>query len=112
LTSVAPTTWRSIARFGTRILLAGHLSALRPYERITSPIGLLRTHRKESSSSRTRLSSSQFRQRATSPSITIELTQRGRIAQAPKSRPTDCGSRTRGLERTAHGKSSVACPRP
>jgi len=35
-----------------------------------------------------------------------------RTAQAPKSGPTDCGSRTRGFERTARGKSSVACPRP
>ena len=109
---VKPTTWRSIARCGTRILLAGHLSVPRPYERITSPTGLLRTRPKGSSSSRTRLGSSPFRQRATSRSITIELTQRGRTAQAPKSKPTECGSRTRGLERTARGKSSVACPRP
>ena len=44
--------------------------------------------------------------------ITIELTQRGRTAQAAKLGRTDCGLRTHGLERTGRGKSSVACPRP
>lgn len=39
------------------------------------------------------------------------LTQRGRTAQAPKSRPTEYGSRTPGFEGTARGKSSAACPR-
>src|SRR6516165_6089702 len=39
-------TWRSIARCGTRILLAGHLSVPRQSGRITSPTGSQRARPK------------------------------------------------------------------
>ena len=67
---------------------------------------------KESAFIPIRSSSSRFREPATSRPIIIELISHGRTARAPKSGPIECGSRTRGSERTGRGKSSEACPRP
>src|SRR5207248_10751861 len=103
-------TWRSIAPSGTKTFSGGHLSAPRVRkDHITDWIT-------SNTSKNITLQSYSIEQLAVQVTGDIaidfiELTQRGLTAQAPKARPIDCGSRTRGLERTARGKSSVACPR-